>query len=182
MRRTPAFLILTILFLLLAVPTAAVAGTPPPGSISFEPGFAGSVSIPTMGGIGLVLLALVLGVVAVQHIRSNGGQLGSFLVAGLATGALLSAGGGATLISQSHALVASDFTITNPEGETLDVNFREPNSYTNASGVPMGVSALSLPLDCAPPDTESTCEVGDELEDGASCEVDCSFEVEVEPN
>jgi len=158
-------------------PITVLAGAPAPGSITFESAFPGSVNIPTMGGIGLVLLAGVLALVAVQHLRGSGGQLGSFLVTALLGGALLSAGGGVGLISQSHALVPDPETdISDPDGGTFEVQADVTNRYNNVSGGDLVVADIQLPQRCADGAVPNRCAVNATVEDAASCVIECSLQ------
>lgn len=175
-RLVSKFIVLSTLALL---PTASWAGSDL-GSITFAP--MGSSSIPTMGGIGLLLLALVLGVVAVQHLRENGSgsRTASLMAMALASGALFSAAGGVNFISQAAALTPAAVLVevSNPAGQTLDVSPSVTTNFRNISGVELAVTALTLPTACEsqpPVLREDDCKVGTLLADGESCPVSCEL-------
>jgi hypothetical protein len=136
------------------------------GSITFTPDTA-ATSVPTLGGTLLLLLALLLGVIALRQIRHSG-NLASFATSALIAGALASAVAGGLLVQESRAGVST--TITDSQGETFPVNCFL-NVYENQSGVNMTVTAFELPTGCISPTNtaEPACALNTRLADGESC-------------
>lgn len=153
------------------------AGRPSAGSITFAP--VEPAAIPTMGGIGLVLLAVIVGFLAIQALRNR--QAGQHLTSIMALGlcALISAAAGVNLISESRALIP-DKEITNPEGQTLPIEFGNPNVYRNKSGVAMQVVEIVEPSECGAIAMEldqQLCETGLIIEDTETCRYPCALVV-----
>jgi len=177
MRRFNFFASLSTIAGVLVLPGLTWAGASAPGQITFEP--LGPTSIPTLGGFGLLVLAVALGVFALRIVRARGAGngLASFSATGLVLGALLSAGGGMALISDAKALIPIlEYKITNPSGERLNVVNSNANQYENASGVDLKVTGLVLPESCpngASVDALPTCEIGLVLGNAGKCEVNC---------
>lgn len=155
----------------------AFAGAPAPGSITFAP--VGSTSIPAMGGVGLVILAVVMGFIALQAFRRKqaGQSLVSFLGLGLGTGALLAAFGGISLISESKAVGPLETDMTELAVQTWELSGRDTNLFNNLSGGELSVIELELPLGCSldgiSHQSDPPCALGFVLADGDSCQVPC---------
>lgn len=156
------------------VPGLAMAGGNT-GSITFSP--VPPATIPTMGGIGLLILAVILGGIAVRALKSKAApnHLASFFTLGI-TG-LLCAAGGIGLMSDSRAeVVLTEQDISNPEGETFGLTSGQFYRFINTTGVTMGVTDIQDPL-CGvgdgPPDPDPTCELGLNLANGEKCTYVC---------
>lgn len=144
-----------------------------PGSITFTPASAAATAVPTLGGTLLVLLALLLGVIAVRsvrHQRSSG--TASVFAGALALGALASGVSGVALIQDVHAGVG--VSIQDEAGETFEVPCGT-GLYQNDSGVSMQVTELVAPTGCIS-DTniapEPACRLAAVVEDGNVCNTD----------
>jgi len=160
----------TRLALLAMLPLAAQAGIPA-GSITFTPAAGATATpVPTLGGVMLLLLALLLAFVAFTQLRQQRAKM--LLVLCLAGGSLLSATGGVTLIERATA-GGETFIIANSQGETLPIFPGEFNEYTNDAGVTMNVQSVQLPTPCPNGPVPQVCTAGLELADGEQCEIDC---------
>lgn len=161
----------------LALPT--FAGTPSSGSITFSP--SAVAPVPTLGSTLLVLLAALLGVIAMKSYRRAGGI--TPMIAGLlAVAALASAGGGINLLREAQAVIRTN-TIIQPQGQTFPLG-EGPNSFLNDAGTTLETSAIELVGICSVGTNESEdpdCAVGQTIADGASCQivVDCDEVVDV---
>lgn len=136
------------------------------GNITFSP--ADAAAVPALGGVALILVALLLIVIALRYLRHGGGGVAPAIAVGMSLLALTSAGGGLVLISDAQATIPVE-TISNPEGQTFPVRFGEYD-YENASGLPMEVVDLDV-SGCF--GVSGSCELGTVLEDGGSCNLDC---------
>ncbi|MDZ7783842.1 MAG: midcut-by-XrtH protein [Halioglobus sp.] len=163
---------LTAVFALGAMlPLAAQAGIPG-GSITFTPAAGATATpVPTLGGVMLLLLALLLAFVAFTHLRRQRAK--AMLVLCLAGGSLLSAAGGVTLIERASAGGDGIFFISNSQGETLPIFPNTFNEYTNNTSVPMGVQSVELPSSNCPNGPVPACTGGLELTPGEQCQIDC---------
>ena len=158
--------------LLAMLPLAAQAGLTS-GSITFTPAAgAAATPVPTLGGVMLLLLALLLAFVAFTHLRRQRAK--AMLVLCLAGGSLLSAAGGVTLIERASAGGDGIFFISNSQGETLPIFPNTFNEYTNDTSVPMGVQSVELPSsNCLNSPVPQACTGGLELAPGEECQIDC---------
>ncbi len=145
----------------------AIAGTP--GTITFSP--SAVAPVPTLGSTLLVLLAALLGVIAMKSYRRAGGI--TPMIAGLlAIAALTSAGGGIKLVREVHAAIVTN-TITQPEGQAFSLS-RGPNSFLNDAGTTLETSDIELAEICFVGTNESAdpdCAVDQTIADGASCQI-----------
>jgi hypothetical protein len=153
------------------------------GTITFEP--IGASSIPTLGGTMLILLAVLLGFVAIRQMRSGGGRgsAGMLLVGALVAGTLASGLGGFGLLRHAVAGGGSN-TITDPGGATFPIN-EGLNVYTNNSGVTQRVADIdftqlgeeicngAVPVAELAPNGSPECQEDAQLAQGATCEIDC---------
>jgi hypothetical protein len=170
----PARLCSALLVMLVMAPLAATAQVAP-GSITFEP--SAPSSIPTLGGLTLLVLAAALGALGLFALGRRGRTTPlALLGAALLLGALAA---GQVGVRMQPAVAGLDcFDITDPGGETFDVVPRELNEYCNASGVTMTVAELELPeFQCETPfDVPGTaCELGTQIQNGQSCAIECTF-------
>lgn len=148
----------------------SVLAQPTPGSITFTPLSAGTTAVPTLGGALLVLLALLLGVIALRSVRHrrDSGTLSLFAGA-LLVGSLASGVSGLVVIQDARAGGGS--IILDEAGETFDV-FCGNGSYFNDSGVGMQVTAFVTPTGCTSETNianDPVCTIGTVLEDGDVC-------------
>jgi hypothetical protein len=143
------------------------------GSITFTPdSAAAATAVPTLGGAFLILLAALLGVIAMKAVRRSqqGGTIASVFAVAVLSGSLVTAMTGAMLMQEAKA--GATLPILNPEGETFDVNCFF-NVFDNQSAVGMTVTALTPPAGCNSETNTAVeptaCEIGLRLEDGESC-------------
>jgi len=151
----------------LAFPT--FAGTP--GTITFSP--SAVAPVPTLGSALLVLLAALLGVIALKSYRRAGG-ITPMIIGLLAVAALASTGGGISLVRQAQATVQIvAVEITQPQGQTFTLS-TGPNRFLNDAGTALETSGIELADICSVGTNESAdpdCAVGQTIADGASCQI-----------
>ncbi|MEQ8517168.1 MAG: midcut-by-XrtH protein [Chromatocurvus sp.] len=143
------------------------------GTITFSP--SAVAAVPTLGNALLVLLAGLLGLIALKSYRRARGV--TPMIAGLlAVAALASAGGGINLVRQAHAAIVAN-TITQPQGQTFPLA-SGPNSFLNDAGTTLETSDIQLAGSCSVGTNNSEdpdCAEGQTIADGDSCQivVDC---------
>lgn len=124
---------------LLSFSSLVLAGTSG-GQLIYGSGLAPS-SIPTMSGLMLVVLALILATVAFRVLRKNGKQYLSVGILGLA--ALFSGYSGTALISQAHASSAT-YLMGSPSGGTIEFSPDWLNIFENTSGNQLQIISFSF--------------------------------------
>lgn len=174
---TSSLFLRALALMVLAVPVWASAQVAP-GSVTFEPA---QTAIPTLGGVALMALALLLGIFGVLGLRRGGrsAPLGLFTAAVIAGAIGMQHG-----VVKFPSAVAGDIctNITNPAGETLDIIPDEFNQYCNQTGIQMEVVDVQLPASNCPFPFDSVvspaipCEVGTTVAPGASCQIICALQ------
>lgn len=176
MLRRGSILAVAGLVLMPGMAQAGVGG----GTITFEP--LGATAIPTLGGVMLVILSLLLALVGVLILRRNrragGGTAVSLAAGALVAGSLASGAGGVKLVQYAQAQVPCppDCEVSDPQGGTFNVLDNANNSYRNTSGVTLRVSELTLHGGCAfegfDPPTPPFLEPANEIQQDPICEED----------
>lgn len=146
---------------------ASSAGIVPPGTITFAPGAAASV--PTLGGVLLVLLAGLLAVIGIRAARQRRAPV---LVAALATGAALSGGGGLQLVSPVDAGIGE--IISKAEQQQFDL-FEGTTLFENGTAVPMETVSIQATDEACRIEERvgknPACQPGETLAPGGLCQV-----------
>lgn len=157
---------------------ASSAGIVPPGTITFAPGAAASV--PTLGGVLLVLLAGLLAVIGIRAARQRRAPV---LVAALATGAALSGGGGLQLVSPVDAGIGE--IISKAEQQQFDL-FEGTTLFENGTAVPMETVSIQATDEACRIEERvgknPACQPGETLAPGGLCQVNLSCGLETLPN
>lgn len=161
----------------LTLPSLSWAGAA--GSITFAP--PGATSIPTLGGIGLIILAAVVGFMAVNAFRNNAtaGRMMSFTALSLGVGTIIAAAGGVVLINDARAVAPGEvFDMSEQAVQTYPLTDGELHQFNNLSNGDLAVIALSLPENCSLEGSGHVigvpvCELGTNLADSETCQVPC---------
>lgn len=174
--RTALSSIVPLLLTLLPVAALAQQG----GSLTHRPFQA--TSVPTLGTLALVAMALMLAVIAVRLLRSKQGS--HMVVALVGASLVLFAAGGAQLFGLAYA-VAPEATMENRNGGTIDV-YCFGGMVENATGVAQQITAIDCPdlpinggfAGTSPVDVNGTtnlgarpCAVGLVLADSEQCQL-----------
>jgi len=143
------------------------------GTIIYGPG--GPTNIPTLSGMMLILLGLLLAAVAFRVMRKQKATYNA-LVTILGVSAVLVAGSGIKLVDEAWATIS--VPLDNPNGGIEIIAGDNYNVYENASGIPQTIGLVKLPPVCPFfPMGETSfpeCTGGMVLQPGDFCEVDCS--------
>lgn len=118
------------------------SGTALAQSITYRP-FA--ASIPTLSGVGLVVLASLMAG-AVWHFNRNGRRLpgGRLMGSALVIGAVASVASGVKLIDEAWAVQTHDIPFTNPAGATLNLQTGW-NCVYNTTTVTQQIVSIDIP-------------------------------------
>ena len=118
-------------------------------------------SVPTLTAWILLILALLVGVLAMRPMRKSNIAVRWVLLTAAAVS--LAASGLAP-----HKALADNFNASDPAGGTLTFLMPGPHTVTNASGVPLWIASLSSDSGLNAP---TTCQAGQALAPGASCQL-----------
>ena len=130
------------------------------GTITYGPVVA-STPVPTMSGVMLVMLALLLATIAYRILRQKENNAGRMMVLSLlAVGALASGLGGITLIDDAYA--PSGIPLTNPGGDTL-LLYSGTTSYINDTGAVTEILGRTAVQGCAFQSIIEECTIGKQL-------------------
>ena len=143
--------------------TPVLAGSQVVGDITF----AGPTSVPTLSGIMLMMMALLLAVVGYRILKQKGNNASRMMVLSLiAVGTLMSGVGGIKLINDAYAVPTTLHDVSAPG--TYDVN-NYANTYTNTSSAILTITGTSLPG----PICHGTCLEDSTVAPAASCTLNC---------
>lgn len=120
-------------------------------------------SVPSLTTWGILILASVLGLMAVQRMRMGNGAKHWAVLLGLAF--VLAAGSGGMVVNQAWAATAS---LSIPAGGSIILT-SDSTTLTNTTTIPLTISSLTATGGSVAPGT--TCQVGQQLAPNASCDV-----------
>lgn len=148
----------------------------PGGTIDYEP-LAAATSVPTLGEWGLVLMALLVGVVAYRALRGrvNGRLLVHLLLGGgLVTGGL--AGGDLVRSARAVSEGPSEVNMTQAGGgSVLVIDYDTVVKVNNVAGVPLRIKAMTPNAEYLhwgdPSPSSPQCTVGLVVPAGGACYV-----------
>jgi len=128
--------------------TTVVAGIPGGvGSVSHSP--LSSVSVPMLGGTGLVVLSALLAVVSLRFMKNRRLGGGHFLVLATLTGALAAGSSGIKLISDAQAgLGGEQVSLTLAGGGTVTILNQGYSQVVNGTGVTQKLTSISTAPGC----------------------------------
>jgi len=128
--------------------TTVMAGSPGGvGSVSHSP--LSSVSVPMLGGTGLVVLSALLAVVSLRFMKNRRLGGGHFLVLATLTGALAAGGSGIKLISDAQAgLGGEQVSLTREGGGTVTILNQGYSVVFNGTGVTQKLTDISTAPGC----------------------------------
>ncbi len=164
-----------LLLLLAGFSPAAFAGIPG-GQLIYGANALAPTAIPTLGGVTLVILGLLLAVVAFRSIKTNGQQLMSIGFIALAITASYS---GVELVREAKA-ADLPIPLDNPAGGNVQFSGVNYNIFNNTTTVMLQVQSVTT--DLAACDAYPTgnafpegpeCAAGIGLAAGESCVIDC---------
>ena len=148
----------------LSTPVLA-GGEPVIGSITFS----GPTPVPTLSGIMLMMMALLLAVVGYRILKQKDNHASRMMVLSLiGVGALVSGAGGIKLINDAYASPHISHDVSAPG--TYDVH-AWGNTYNNTSSVILTVTGTDLPG----PVCTGTCREDSTVAPAASCSLNCFF-------
>jgi hypothetical protein len=139
-RMLPISKLISATALLLASTSALAGGF---GTVTHAPF---ETQVPMLGGAGLMVLAGLLGIVALRFMKDRKQSGGQFLFLALTVGALASAGSGFKIISDAHAVHTPEFS--EASGGTVSIPSDGVNSFTNSTGFPQKITDISLVTGC----------------------------------
>lgn len=157
------------------VPAALAGEVVGVGSITFSP--ASVAAVPTLGNVFLVLLAGLLGLIALKSYHRTRGV--TPLIAGMLTvAALATAGGGFNLLRQAQAGVDTK-QITQSNGQSFTL-LEGPNRFLNNAGTALSPTEIEVVESCTivtDEGPEPDCEIGQVLENGSNCQLRVTCEL-----
>ncbi|MFT4518071.1 MAG: hypothetical protein ACI9JM_000448 [Halioglobus sp.] len=109
------------------------------GSVGHIPA---SESVPMLGGVGLVVLAGLLGLVAVRFMKDSNRSGGQFLMLAIAASALASGGSGIKLINDAYA--DASVQLSDSSGGVVTIPFPGFHEVFNNTGVPQQINDIDL--------------------------------------
>jgi hypothetical protein len=128
---------------LFSASAGALAGSPGVGSLTHSPF---DTHVPMLGGAGLVVLAALLGIIALRFMKGREQPGSQFLILALAVGALASGGSGLKLISDANAI--SGVPLSDVNGGTLTIPNTGFSEVSNNTGFPQKIDNISLNSGC----------------------------------
>ena len=129
--------------------TEALAGVPNGGSVTVGTvtHAPSSVSVPMLGGAGLVVLSALLALVAVRFLKDRKRSGGQFMVLALAASVLATGGSGLKLINDAIAIPAS-VLLSNSSGGAVDIPDQGYSLVLNNTGTTQRITNLSAEPEC----------------------------------
>lgn len=165
----------TSMALLFFISSSVWAGTSATsGTLVYAPA---ATSVPTLSGMMLVILALLLATIAFRVSRQTNHNSGRMMVLSLISiGALASGMGGIKLISDVNASGSASLIMVG--GGSLPIEINQLNTFTNQTGIKQTIISVTFdsPSDCPayPAGNANECTQGKILADTQQCTVDCS--------
>jgi len=104
-------------------------------------------SVPTLSGIMLVFMSLLLFAVGYRVAKQKNSKAGKLFMTLICVGALASGIGGAKMINEVTA-ADSDILLSNAGGGTVGIPQNVVSIFENSSGVTQKIISISLPGNC----------------------------------
>ncbi|MFT4521047.1 MAG: hypothetical protein ACI9JM_003458 [Halioglobus sp.] len=134
---------LTAAAALLSTSTVALAGGAGVGSVTHVPF---ETHVPMLGGAGLVVLAALLGIIALRFMKNRETSGSQFLVLALAVGTIASGASGLKLINDANAISGVQFS--DPNGSNVSILSAGFSSVYNDTGFPQKITDISVIPGC----------------------------------
>ncbi len=116
------------------------------GSIKYGPTALGATSVPTIGGLGLLLLAVLMAVVALRLLKERKGEGSAWLIAATLASAFAAGGSGIKLVSDAQAVSCCSASVDS--GGTVSLPFKGNWDVTNYSTVKQYILKMEAEPGC----------------------------------